>query len=215
MRLFISLCILALILVGCGGNDAPQNDTSQEVNPEANAGGVSSDATPIGFGIGSEDETDNSIVLVTPQANRDQDRVPLPGTLAYDNEYIDENMGAVFDRIIFVRTGGGPDSSFYQLNLNQDGSYQLNSETLGQVDSATVINLDNILDDINFFGINTIMLGPAPETDKYRYTITVERGDDELTIRAEDGFTPQPFQKLISALMNVVINSDTTAISNP
>lgn len=209
MRLIVSLCIVALILVACGGTEAPQDSGNPEgENDTTNI----SDATPEGFGIGDEDESDNSVVIVTPQAQVSGDTVPLPGTLVFDPEYVDENIDAVFDRIIFVRTGGGESSAFYELILMQDGSYELNREIFGQVDVATVASIDNLLDELNFFGINTPMLGAVPDTDKFRYAITVERSGDELTIRAEDGFIPQEFLRLISALMNVVLNANSTAL---
>lgn len=212
MRLMISLLIMALVLVACdsgGGDngDAPPADNGSK-------GGVSSDATytpaPAGFAT-----DDNSMIIVSPQAELLDVNVPLPGTLVHDSEFVDENMGAVFDRIVFTRTGGGDNAPVYLLKLKQDGTYELNRDTLGQVGNATVINIDDILDEINFFGINTPMLGPGGESAKYRYAITVERGGDELTLRAEDGFIPQEVMPLLGALMGVITNSDSTMIETP
>lgn len=215
MRLAISLLIMTLILAACGGDAAPTSAVSSDPTIDPN----SVTATPNDFveqQMATEevgDGNDESVVIVTPQAVIEQNDVPLPGTLVHDSEYVDENMGAVFDQIIFSRYGGGDGSPPYRLVVNQDGTYDINGEIFGVVDAATVTRVDDILDEINFFGINTPMLGPGPDAINYRYVLTVYRGDDEMSIRAEDGFTPQPVMKLFGALMGIIVNSDNT--SNP
>jgi hypothetical protein len=198
---------MVLILVACDSGGGDNGDAPPADNGAT--GGVSSDAThtpePAGFVA-----DDNSMIIVSPQVDLLEVNVPLPGTLVHDSEFVDENMGAVFDRIVFTRTGGGDNAPVYLLKLKQDGTYELNRESLGQVDNATVIHIDDILDEINFFGINTPMQGPGAESAKYRYAITVERGGDELTLRAEDGFIPQEVMPLFGALMGVITNSGST-----
>jgi len=203
MRLMISLLIMALILVACG-NDATPEPTSA----------VSSDPThtPVPDDFDAEDD-DNSIIIVTPQDQTSSITVPLPGTLEYDGEFVDEEMGAVFDRVVFTRSGGGDDSPVYLLKLKQDGSYILNHVTEGQVDAETVTRIDNILDEVNFFGITTPMTSSVPNLDKYKYSITVERGGTSMTLHADDGLIPQPVMPLFSALLGVAANADSTSLT--
>jgi hypothetical protein len=209
MRLMISLLIMALILVACG----------EDATPEPTQG-VSSDAThtpePEGFQPEGEPTTiddDNSFVLVSPQAPISDDVVPLPGTLAYDGGFVDEEMDAVFDRVVFTRSGGGEDSPVYLLKIKQDGTYELNFDTLGQVDASVVTDLDDLLDKINFFGISSPMVSTVPNPDKYRYAVTVERGTTSMTLHAEDGFIPQPVKPLFGSLMAVIVDSNNTAFA--
>lgn len=206
MRLSVSLLILALILVACGG-DAGTNDV-----PPTNDDGVSSDPThtPLPEGFVPED---NSIIIVTPQSQVLENTVPLAGTLVYDSVYEDDNKDAVFDRVIFTRTGGGDGAPKYLLILNQDGTYELNLKTLGQVDAATITDIDDIIDEIDFFAINTVMISSVPNPDKYRYAITVERAGAEMTLNADDNLIPQPIMPLFSSLLNVIADSENTAFA--
>lgn len=210
MRLMVSLLIMAFILVACGGGDSGGNVDAPPSN-NISTDGVSSDPTytPLPAGFVPED---NSFIIVTPQAQLLENAVPLPGTLVHDSEFVDENMGAVFDRVVFVRSGGGDNTPTYLLKLKQDGTYELNKETLGQVDPETITRIDDILDAINFFGITTPMLGTGNDPDKYRYSVTVERSGDEMTLRAEDGFIPQEVMPLFGALMGVITDSDNTML---
>jgi len=195
---------MALILVACGGDAAPTEA------PPATEGGVSSDATytPLPAGFVPED---NSFIIVTPQSQVLENTIPLAGTLVYDSEYVDDGADAVFDRVIFTRSGGGEGAPVYFLILNQDGTYELNLKTFGQVDAATVTRIDDIIDEINFFGISTVMVGSVQNPDKYRYAVTVERGGIEMTLNADDGLIPQPITPLFSAFMSLIADSENTA----
>ena len=219
MRLILSLVILSLMLVACGNEETTGGVSSDPTVDASNFTPTPNDfeeQQAAEFNATEEvvDEEGN-VIIVTPQAQVLEGMAPLPGTLVHDSEFVDENMGAVFDRIVFVRSGGGESAPTYLLKLKQDGSYELNRETLGQVDSETISRLDTMLDEINFFGISTPMLGPGAESDNYRYTITVERGLDEMTIRAEDGFTPQPVMQLFGVLLGIIADSENTAVGTP
>lgn len=203
MRLMISLLIMALILVACGGDATPEPTSAVSSDPTH---------TPIPDDF-EEEASDNSIIIVTPQDQIFTDAVPLPGTLAYDGEFVDEEMGAVFDRVVFTRSGGGDGAPVYLLKLKEDGTYVLNHVTEGQVDAETITRIDDILDEVNFFGITTPMISSVPNLDKYKYSITVERGGTSMTLHAEDGLIPQPVMPLFGALMGVVTNTDNTSLT--
>lgn len=200
MRLTVSLIILSLILVACGGEAEPTPSVFSDptVDPSQITPEPTSDESEI---YGTEEVSVS--VLVTPQANVEQGEVPLPGTLAFDPDASMENFNEMFDRIVFRRYGGGSTAGEFRLELSQDGSYEINNTLTGQVAASVVTNVDTLIRDVNFFAINTPMLGPGGDDTNYRYDITVERAGDVLTIRAEDGFIPQPFQRLIAALVGV------------
>ena len=206
MRLTVSLLIMALILVACGGGAA----TSEA--PPPTEGGVSSDPTYTPAAQGAPTE-DNSIIIVTPQSQVVENSVPSAGTLVYDSEFVDEGSDAVFDRVVFTRSGGGDGAPVYLLIINQDGTYELNFDTKGQIAPETVTRIDDIIDEINFFGISTLMVSSIPNPDKYRYAITVERGGTEMTLNADDGLIPQEITPLFGAFMSVIANSDDTAFT--
>lgn len=217
MRLMVSLLIMTFILAACGGEAAPTSAVSSDPTIDPN----SVTATPNDFveqqleelNATEEVDADGNFVIVTPQSEVRENAVPLPGTLAFDEDFVDENMDAVFTRIVFVRFGGGDDAPAYRLELNQDGTYELSGDIFGQVAGDTITRLDNMLDDINYFAIDTPMMGPGPDAINYRYIITVERGDDALTIRAEDGFTPQAMNRLFGALLGIIADSQNTAFA--
>lgn len=215
MRFLASLVMIVLLISACtAGEDVPP--TSSNV--------ITSDATPdpsqmsptppdhsenIAATYSATEEVDeNGIVIVTPQSQVLENQVALPGTMVYDTEYEDLNPVKDFDRITFVRSGGGQGAESYLLKLYNDGKYTLN-DLEGTVPQATIAGINKILDDINFFAINTPMVGPSTETDNYRYTITVYQGTQELTVRAEDKFAPQEIMQLIGALTAVIIGSGT------
>ncbi len=201
MRLMLSLIILSLILVACGTGD-PTATPSVFSDPLPDASDLT--ATPNDFEE-RELATEEVGVLVTPQTNVEQGQAPLPGTLAFDDSEDDENFNEPFDRVIFRRHGGGPTAVAFRLELYQDGSYEINNEFTGQVDPSVITNVDTLIKELRFFSINTPMLGPGGDDTNYRYDITVERAGDELTINAEDGFIPQPFQRLIATLVSIYI----------
>ena len=193
MRSVIALLLISLFVLAACGSGEVANETPEQ-NPDSQ---TVDDPTP------DEESTEEAIVLVTLPASTPEGALPIPepGTLVA-SETEDPNMGLVFDRIELVRYGGPDGSERIEIVVNQDGSYSRNEAT-GTITQDHVTEIDDLIDAMNFFGMQGAMLGPSSETDNYRWSMLVIRSDDERLVQAEDGFYPPEFQQLLAAIMRV------------
>ncbi len=189
MRLWILLISLSIAIVACTGEAPAEGDTPVPQDTSNNV-----EPTP--------DPNDAvAVVTLTPMPEGDALEVPLPQTLVA-SETEDPNAALVFDQLIFVRYGGPEGTEPINLILQQDGSYTLNDQP-GATTPDRVIQLDDLLDEINFFGMQGTLLGPNTDTEDYRYRITVIRADDERTLQAQDGFYPQELGRIFGQLLAI------------
>lgn len=212
MRFVVSLIILMLVLTACGGNDGG----NASINTQVPVGPATSDpenSLAATYAV-TQEVNSEGVVVVTPQGQGGDFEVPLPGTLVLDNEYVDEGQSLVFDKLAFVRYSGPEGSEVLNFKLNRDGTYTLNDQP-GQISTTIVTSVDDLLDEVGFFAIASPMLGPNIESGNYRYRLTVTRGGDELTINAEDGFTPNDVLRIFSTLMGIIVESQATLLPSP
>lgn len=168
------------------------NSDSGATAPPSDASGQTSGETAI--------PTDPAFVVVTRQPTREvfELEVPLPGTLVASSTE-DPEAALIFDMIQVVQFGGPEGAERREVTLLQDGSYTVNGVN-GVTTPQVVADIDAILDELSFFGLQGAMLGPIPDTDDYRYSITVKRGDLERTITMQEGFYPQELDRLLLAV---------------
>ncbi len=188
-----TLCVLCalLLLASCGGGDAPATETN------TNADATETVAV-------SEEGTPQAIILVTRQASEEETPDILENFGAEDmiaSATEDPDRDLVFDRLQFARYGGRfPDR--IDITLNQDGTLTRN-DVSGSVSPDIVLQVDTLLDEINFFGIQNIMVALAAETSNTRYNLRVVRGGNDRTITSEDGYMPPEYMALIGALLTL------------
>lgn len=126
--------------------------------------------------------------------------VALPGTLVASATE-DPDAGLIFDKVTFSLQGGGNDAAL-SIEILQDGTL-IRDGVASVLPADAVIELDNMLDTLNYFGIQGTYLGPARDSSIYRYTITVLRGEMERTINAEDGYMPTELQALFAKIVSL------------
>jgi hypothetical protein len=114
----------------------------------------------------------------------------------------DVNAGLVFDSIQLTRYGGGEGFQAIQITILQNGSYIRNGVT-GNLSPAEVTNLDTMLDEINFFGLQSVMMSVNAESTNAKYELRVIRGGDNRAIGSEDGYMPTEYMVLLGEILNV------------
>lgn len=195
--LLLSITVLALVLVlaACNGGTstpAPTTDPNAAVVTPGDASTTEAD--------GGERAT---LPPVWTQAPREfetgQAPLPVPGTLEAPQQ--DEEIGLVFDKVLFERTGGlaGTPLTIEILqngNVTRDGV----ASTIG---AGQITQIDNLIDQMNFFYIEGVFTSAGSNADIYHYRITVDRNGASRTVDAEDNLLPQPLRELISTLMDI------------
>jgi hypothetical protein len=111
----------------------------------------------------------------------------------------DPQAGLVFDSIIFTQTGGSSNAEL-TIEIHSDGTLIRDGET-STISQEDVTRIDDMLDEINFFGIEGIFEATAPNPDAYSYTITVERAGASRMIPAQDTYAPQELKDLFAAIL--------------
>lgn len=203
MRLFVILSLFAsLLLAACGGSQPAPTEV-----PANDAQGV--DAVTDEQVVDSEPTNDPNIVVVTQAPISLTDNfeleVPMPGTLVA-SETEDPNAALVFDNIFFTRTGGPEGSERIQIELFQDGRMIYNSQQ-SMVPIETILRIDAMLDEMNFFGLQNNMMGPQVEGDEYQYGLVVTRGIDTLAVTSIDGYMPTEYERLLGTILNLALRS--------
>ncbi len=197
-KIGILLVLSILVLAACGG-DSDTGNTGDAGEGEQTA--VPSEGAEIPLDTGEVTPTENPyIVIVTPRPPEDEFalEVPLPGTLVASATE-DPDIALIFDRITLTRTGG-PTGEILEIELHSDGTVSRNGAT-GAVTYERIIAIDDIIDELNFFGMQGALIGPGGDDEVYRYTIRVYRGDSDRMVTAEDGYIPREFQRLLSTII--------------
>jgi hypothetical protein len=191
MRWHVIIIILLISLVAC---------TPAEEN-------VVADNTPNnGDGEATQEPSPEAFVVVTrsfeePTAEGALEIAP-PGTLVA-SETEDPDAGLVFDRVFLLRTGGTAEAPIRdEIEVFQNGQYRRNEST-GVASTNRIARIDELIDSVNFFGLQGAMLGPSTETDDYFYRLTVERNGIERTIQSQDGFMPTEYMNLLGEILLV------------
>ena len=146
-------------------------------------------------------DTPQVSVIVT-RAPREEGELEVPGVgTLVASETEDPEIDLIFTTVRLTRSNNN-DDEFVEVVINGDGSFVRNGIP-GQLSPEQITNIDDMIDDINFFGLQGTMLGPAIEEDDYRYCLTVERGATSRTITSQEGFMPAPYRRLVGAIFDV------------
>ncbi|MBZ0295227.1 MAG: hypothetical protein K8L99_21870 [Anaerolineae bacterium] len=190
----VFLLSLILILAAC---DNPTADTPpvDEATPadvaaptaETNTVDTPADGTPEISAEGTEDP------LVAANI-----ALPLPGTIqapATEEALAPEGR---FDSMIFEQTGG-PNNTTLTIEVYGDGRVVRNGVE-STVSETQLMELENMLRELNFFGLQGQFTVPGAGEDIYRYRITVEQDGGSRMINAQDGYTPPELLELFAAV---------------
>ena len=112
----------------------------------------------------------------------------------------DPNAGLTFDVLTLTRTGG-PNNETTEVTVLGNGALLIDGALVGSVAPETVASLDDQLNRMGFFRLDT-RYGPAePRPETFVYALTVERAGGSNTVTTMDGFVPESIQRLIEQVM--------------
>lgn len=188
------ILLLILTLAACGGNNA--DTPTQAALPDAPTDTTSDPAA---------EATAPAFVIVT-RAVVDEDpeilaTLPGPEEVSVASATEDPEVDLIFDEIELFVFGGEPGTERIELIVRQDGSFVRNGVT-GRISEARVLEIDRLIDALNFFGLNANFISLA-ETRNRKYQLRIDRGTRSRTIQSEDGFMPVEYRMLLAEILNV------------
>ncbi|MFQ3648576.1 MAG: hypothetical protein SNJ54_16580 [Anaerolineae bacterium] len=194
------ILLLILTLAACGGNNA-------DTPPQAALPDAPSDPATDASGGPAAEATAPAFVIVT-RAPVDEDpeilaTLPGPDELSVASATEDPDVDLVFDQIELFVYGGEPGTERIELIVRQDGSFVRNG-VVGRISQARVMEIDRLIDALNFFGLNANFISLA-ETRNRKYQLRIDRGTRSRTIQSEDGFMPVEYRMLLAEILNVGI----------
>jgi emfourin len=137
-----------------------------------------------------------SDVQLTPVIPIDVTVPPVGTMIAPVTE--DPDAGTMFDAVYLEQSGGFTGMPL-KVEVHSDGRL-VRDGVVGSVTPEQVAEIDNIIREINFFGLQGQFEPASTNPDAYSYKISVDRGGSSRTINAQDGYTPEPLLKLINAV---------------
>lgn len=154
-----------------------------------------------GCGTGQPQEPqppqENSVLLdITPV--EEASPTPLPTPTPEGTEDPDE--GLIFDELTLVRTGGVAGET-RTVTVLGNGALLINGELVGSVAPETVTALDDQLDAMGFFRLESHYGPNEPRPDTFSYEITVTRNEASGSVTTVDGFIPPSLEQLINDLL--------------
>jgi hypothetical protein len=186
------IMIFTLLLTACNGGgddsngqtsgDAPQDEQTFDPTFEAQ---IQEEATDVPLEL---------IPTLTP-AGESALVVPLPGTLVA-SETEDPEPGGIFDSV-YLRQEGGQNDIITITEVFSDGRV-IRDGVEGLVDQISIMEIDNAINTLNFFGMQGTLMGPPGDDNTYVYRVFVVSGDNERAIMAQDGYMPPEFMALLT-----------------
>jgi hypothetical protein len=201
---------LSLILIGmfflaaCGGNAPATTVPTADSSVTADSSGTVVPATVAGLqptpDLAATQSAEPTLIVQERSFSTDEPPLPIPGTIIAPTTP-DPDAGLIFDTILLERTGGLAGIPL-TVEVKSDGTVTRDGVT-STISPDQVAFLDNLLDQLNFFGLQGVFTAPGTSADTYHYAVTVERAGSSRTIRAEDGFLPSEMIQLLSLLSDL------------
>ncbi len=200
---------LILLLAACGGDSEPTSPSAEESATPGESEANFEELAQNVLGGGDQEE----IALRPTNTPPEPDELPImpPGTLVVSMTEDPEYQGEIFDLIAFRQTGG-PNEMDYSFEITGDGRIMTNNDTEGQLSEFDVNQLNDAINEINFFGLQGNMLGPAPSSQVYQYRLTIIQADRERSITSQDNFMPNEYKQFMGFIRNVVEQAELESI---
>lgn len=213
-RFWYMMIVLVMLLAACGGNG--ESDELPTLIGDESEQSATQPAPPVGEGEEMDpDEFDAMIDQILaptdpppPPATLDPDEegaLPIapPGTLVASETQEAEPAAGPFEYIYFQQEGGA-ESTQIIFEITSDGTVvNHNNDRTATISAAQVAELDQLIMDLNFFGLQGTFLGPPTNGDSYRYRVAIARGESERFIQAQDGYMPRELIEFLGALRQV------------
>jgi hypothetical protein len=208
-----ALCLLIIMVAACSG-DTDNSPLPTQANNDTTVEATTVEGTPDPTIEAFEEMVDE--VLSPPAPNlsptplipdEGELAIPLPGQLVASETEEPEAISGPFTYLSLEQTGGPSDVDL-MIELYDDGRVLRNGEAIGTVSQEAVANIDQIIRDVNFFGMQGALIGPPGTGEEYRYRLYVERGDEiARTVQAQDGFMPTEVVRLLSSIRGAAENA--------
>jgi hypothetical protein len=192
MRMTVFMTILMLFLGACGGDAAPTSAPTAQTSSDTTAAPTTEVVVPTQPQSGSPVVMERTLVYETGQPT-----LSAPGTLVAAATP-DPDIGLIFDLIQFEQTGGITGETI-TIELRGDGTLVRNG-VASTISQDQVVFIDNMLDQMNFFGITGVFTAPGRGADLLYYILTVERAGTSVTLRAQDGLIPPELGQLLTLI---------------
>jgi hypothetical protein len=192
-------------LSACGGNaPATTAPTADSSSVTTDSGGTAVPATVAGLqatpDFAATQSAEPTLIVQERSFSTDEPPLPIPGTIIAPTTP-DPDAGLIFDTILLERTGGLAGIPL-TVEVKSDGTVTRDG-VASTISPDQVTFLDNLLDQLNFFGLQGVFTAPGTSADTYHYALTVTRAGASRTIRAEDGFIPSEMVQLLSLLSDL------------
>ncbi len=171
--------VCVLVLAACGGTPQP---TATPVPPTA----VPPTVAPANVSVATMAATlglpqpGTAIIPDQPTPN-----APTPEPISFTD-------------ITFTQTGGIANLAL-KIDLHGDGTLIRDGKT-SAVTPSDIKAINTLLDQIQFFALQGIFVGPGATSDTYTYSVTVTTADRSRTIQSQDGLTPPQLNQLYDAI---------------
>lgn len=206
-----ALCLLLVIaLAACDGGDSDSDTNTQQSQavtpaPDSTEGTAAADATLSFEELAQDvlgDAPPSQVIPSQTPASEGALEIPLPGTLVASETEQPENTGVMFESIRFRQTGGTSQSDV-QFEIRGLDRVVIRDGVTMPLSQETVDQIDQMINDLNFIGLQGTFLGPAASEDVYVYRVTVIKGEDSRTITAQDGFIPEQYKQFLGFLRSI------------
>ena len=186
LRQLIFVLLSAILLAGCNPNNSAPTQAVQNTNatpvPEATAG----EPLPT---TGPREYSTEEVVL------------SMPGTIIAPATE-DPSAGEPF-AVISLNRSGGFNGKPLEVILTSDGTITRDGVT-SAAPPEVISQLNAMLTDMSFFGMQGIFEAAGTADDIYTYNIRLELADGSArTVTAEDGYIPPELAALIEALQQL------------
>ena len=121
------------------------------------------------------------------------------GTIEQPPATEDPDAGLVFDELYFSQTGGIAGTTL-MIYIYPDGRV-LRDDVEYRITPEEVSAIDDMLDEMNFFGMQGTFTSAGGGRDTYTYELSVARAGNTRNIVAEDGLIPPELMQLFSVLL--------------
>lgn len=216
------LTVVVFVLTACGGSSEPTPTPEQPTTAVEATSEPQQAETPVpdttsesilneAFGEGLATNPP-SIADITPEAiivaplPTIEDALPIAVGTLITSPTEDPEAGVPFNWVQLYRKGGPPNPDGTQaemlVTIYADGRIVRDGAT-GQVAPGVIDLLNLRIREMNFFGAQSLFMGPlgADDITTFLYTVTVSRGDQEKAINGMDGYIAPEFNEIIALMI--------------
>jgi len=207
--------VAVFVLAACATaqTPAPEPPTALSTQPSDTNGGANQQATPVAgqqetpaSGTNQTDGGQGATGEATlSPIEREVGVLPPPGTLVTvpATEEVEPGAASVPFASITYEESGGPANTSLRIEIFADGTATRNGDAIN-VSPAVIADIEQRLDELQFFNIQGQFTVPGAGSDVYEYVVRVELQDGSAKrLQAQDRSSPPELLRLFSALRQI------------